>query len=604
MSSQLPLTALFILLSFDLITDTHSTNVLLRREQTAARHIAAASPSSSSSSSPSPLLPPAECHFSPPPWTLDSYTHLLPSYKSLSIHNASLWPRFLSHLRQLDKRSLWQHTPAYSLPSRLTDILDFVLHSEIRSKHDSANNSATINIAMIGGSYARGDNCGVPFVPFFHGSRRFVEMNVNESCSAIALTAHYLSRHLPSWIKVSAYNLAVSGCGYMCLVESLQGYYLTQHPKTLHIVIIDVCVNDFAVNPDELEVTYVEVAGFVRRKGGEVLFLCGWSGLLYARVTSQKTIYDVALHGDQSTLPLMMGKDSKYLYNRCSALGIRLSSRFLFPAFTYQDSLLSQDGEFSANSEAAFRNAVPALIKAPDDSHPSMFGSDFVAQTLSRWIHRRICHVLSLPPSLPSPHIPLLNSTATSLMELINAEDQFLPLIAKREGFEWRMEGVNKPGWISQSFGSILELDLPIQVTAGFLSIGYLQTYSLMGLFNLTVTHGNSFIANRRVICTISKSFSQTAFVTISFNVSTIMTPLHIVIEHLDHHKLEELDRFSDMKMFLFDLRKNHFKEAAPNSTKVKIISIGIYDSADGLASRPRDVDYNDKDHDEPDTSE
>jgi hypothetical protein len=131
---------------------------------------------------------------------------------------------------------------------------------------------------------------------------------------------------------------------------------------------------------------------------------------------------------------------------------------------------------------------------------------------------------------------------------------------------------------------------LPVSVASGFISIGFLQTYSPIGLFNLTVTNGFHLISNRRVICAITRSFSQTAFVTIPFNVTSGEKVFHLRFEHLDHNDSETLIHFQDMRKFLFDLERHHFGDS--KGTKVKIISIGIYDSLDGLASRPREVDY------------
>jgi hypothetical protein len=132
---------------------------------------------------------------------------------------------------------------------------------------------------------------------------------------------------------------------------------------------------------------------------------------------------------------------------------------------------------------------------------------------------------------------------------------------------------------------------LPVSVASGFISIGFLQTYSPIGLFNLTVTNVNHLVSNRRVVCIINKKFSQTAFVTIPFNVTNVEKVFHLRFEHIDHDNLEGLSHFEDMKKYLFDRSRERYEVS--NHTKVKIISIGIYDSADGLASRPREVDYN-----------
>jgi hypothetical protein len=131
---------------------------------------------------------------------------------------------------------------------------------------------------------------------------------------------------------------------------------------------------------------------------------------------------------------------------------------------------------------------------------------------------------------------------------------------------------------------------LPVSVASGFISIGFLQTYSPIGLFNLTVTNGIHRVTNRRVTCVIARKFSQNAYLTIPFNVTSGEKVFHLRFEHLDHTDLEELSKYEDMKRYLFDVGRNHFGNS--KDTKVKIISIGIYDSADGLASRPREVDY------------
>ena len=422
-------------------------------------------------------------------------------------------------------------------------------------------------------------------------SNRFYPILLNHSCSAIALTAYYLTHLLPPPLSVSAYNLAISGCGHMCLVESIQSYYLSPHAKTLHIVFIDVCINDNLSPPDELEMTYIEVVSFVRRKGGEVVFVCAWSDKIDVKTDSPKINFDLAAQKDWVVTPSKYPRKHKSSYNRCAVIGLRLSSLYHFPVISYQDSLLSSDGSFSSGSETAFHDVTPSLIVSPDNSHPSMFGSDLIAQTLSRWIYWRICRVLSLSVPLPPPEIPLINSTTSSLVELIDSEEKFRSLVTIRHGFEWKIEANNKAGWISEKFGSFLELKLPVGVPAGFLSIGYLQTYSSIGLFNLTVINSNHLVSNRRVTCAISKRFSQTAFITIPFNVSKFDNIFLIRIEHVDHNDVNKLKVFPDMRKFLFDLERSHFGNTT--LTKVKIVSIGIYDSEDGLASRPREVDYN-----------
>jgi hypothetical protein len=69
---------------------------------------------------------------------------------------------------------------------------------------------------------------------------------------------------------------------------------------------------------------------------------------------------------------------------------------------------------------------------------------------------------------------------------------------------------------------------------------------------------------------------------------------LHIEIDHLNHNNVDELKKYADLKLFFQVFKEKHLKEKSISSeTKVKIISIGIYDSAEGAASRPRDVDYN-----------
>jgi hypothetical protein len=536
---------------------------------------------------------PSQCLTSTPSWVISTYGHILPAFKSLSIHNMSLWLSFLEHLHRLDNRGLWRHTPAYSLPPNQTDILDFILHRQLRDvRKGEGKDVATLNIAIIGGSFARGVNCGDPIAPLLFGSARFVPTDVNGSCSTVALIAHYLMRDHPK-LSVTPYNLGVSGCGYMCLVESLQGYYLTPHAPTLHIVLIDVCVNDHAALPVELSVTYLEVIGFVRRKGGEVLFLCAWSKLVFFEVLSPRVNYVVARQADRGTVPLSIDNKKISPYNGCIALGIRMAAQYLFPVVTYQDPLLTEDASFSDGSERAFRTAVPALTKDPSNAHPSMLGNDFIAQIVSRWVSRRICHVLSLPQSIPRPPIPLLNTSATSLVKLINSEEDFESIVTVHRGFVWKLEDANKPGWISERFGSILKMELPVPVLSGFLSIGYLQTYTVIGLFNLTVKHQKTLLMNKIQACIIRTAFSQTAFVTIPFNVTHDAMKLDLEIEHLDHTDVKELEKVEALSEFLNHFKKGIFKFAKPNITKVKIISVGIYDSAEGAASRPRDVDYN-----------
>jgi hypothetical protein len=534
------------------------------------------------------------------PWSLSSYAHILPNFHTLSIHNSSLWPIFLKHLHRLDSKDLWRHTPAYSLPTNTTDILDYVLHRQFRSvvKSESREKGRqeqkrTINIAVIGGSFARGHYCEDPVTPSLSGSRKFSPISVNESCSYIALMAHYLNQVIPPPLSVTAYNLGITGCGHTCLVEIVQGYYLVPNAETLHVVFIDVCANDLTVDPLELEVTYLEVIGFVRRKGGEVVFLCGWSKSVLQGVVSPRVNYDVAFRWNQTSEPIIRSEDT-LTYNRCGALGIHLSSRFLFPAISYQDPLLSQDGSFSEDSESTFRSALPCLIAKSNNHHPSMFGNDYIAQMLSRWIWWRICHVLSLPSSITPPPIPLFHSASSSLAKLIDTEEDFLPIITLHDGFEWIVENLNKPGWVSERPGSMLVIDLPAPVASGFLSIGYLQTYSSVGFFKVTMMHGSQVLMTRHVACIIKNHFSQTAFVTFPFDVSHPPMSLHIEIEHLKYSDAKKLKNSEDLKRFFQVFRKTNLKEISiVSGTKVKIISIGIYDSLEGTASRPRDVDYN-----------
>lgn len=443
---------------------------------------------------------------------------------------------------------------------------------------------------MVGGSYARGENCGVPVGHYQTLSERFHQLNLSESCSSIALAAHYLSLLLPSSLSLSAYNLAVSGCGYMCLVESIQSYYLLPHAETLHVVFIDVCINDNLAPTEEMEIAYIEVVSFVRKRGGEVVFVCSWSDFLYRHPGSPKINYDLAPRKDWVVTPYGFPDVSPLTYNRCSVVGIRYSERYLFPVIEYLDSLLAPDGSYSGQSEKYLDAVLPALTRSYDNAHPSIFGNDYVAQTLSRWLYWRICHVLSLTDPLPQPFIPLLNSSTSSLVQLFNTAEAFKAIVRGHRGFEWRVEPVNKPGWISETFGSVLLLKLPVPVSAGYLSLGFLQTYSSIAVFNLTVTNGNVLVANRRVMCAITRKFSQTAFVTIAFNVTNGDKFFRIQIEHIDHTDVARLKRFEDMKKFVFDFGRGHFGKS--NATKVKIISVGIYDSDDGLASRPREVDY------------
>jgi hypothetical protein len=249
------------------------------------------------------------------------------------------------------------------------------------------------------------------------------------------------------------------------------------------------------------------------------------------------------------------------------------------------------DGSYSEGSKQAFKAVLSALTYAYENGHPSIFGYDYIAQTLSRWIFWRMSHVVSLPHPLPAPSIPLLNSTTSSLVQLIDSKEKFMRHVTFHRGFEWRIEAVNKPGWISERFGSLLEVRLPVSVASGFISIGFLQTYSPIGLFNLTVTNVNHLVSNRRVVCVINKKFSQTAFVTIPFNVTSGEKVFHLRFEHIDHTDSDHLFQYDDMLRFILNFKRNYFEDST--TTKVKIISIGIYDSADGLASRPREVDYN-----------
>jgi hypothetical protein len=559
--------------------------------------------------------PESMCTLSPPPWVLNDYRNLRPNFFSLSTHNSSLWPQFIAFLQKKDAENEWSVTPAYTQPAESMEILDFVLSRQLRTHegdgdgNDETNNTQrthphthrhhkkkkkrrkrALNIAMIGGSYARGENCGVPKRPPRSLGHRFREISVDHSCSTIALTAYYLNRLLLPGHSVKAYNLAVSGCGHHCLVESIQSHYLSARPNTLHIVIIDVCVNDNAAPSDEIEMTYIEVVTLVRRRGGEVLFVCAWSDHMYHRKDPPQVNFDLAANKSWVVTPYGAPTNHSSSYNRCAVIGIRLSARYRFPVITYQDSLLSADASYSNHSRHAFKRVVSALTKSPVDTHPSMFGNDLIAQTLSRWIYWRICHVISLPHPLPQPDIPLLNGTTSSLVQMIETEETFHRLIVYHRGFDWRVEGGGKAGWISEHFGSILDVRLPLPVPTGFLSIGFLQTYSVIGLFNLTILNGGHLVTNRRVTCVIVPRFSQTAFLTVPFNVTASERVLRIRFEHLDHTDLEALRGYQDLRKFIFEMERHHFVNNT--NTKVKIISLAIYDAADGLAARPREVDY------------
>jgi hypothetical protein len=376
----------------------------------------------------------------------------------------------------------------------------------------------------------------------------------------------------------------------MCLVESIQSFYLHPTRPVLHIVFVDVCVNDFDNPPDEMEMSYIEVASFVRRRGGEVVFVCSWSYQVFRDTQSPKINIDLASDQKVDLADVGIELEGQPSYNRCAAIGIRLAQKYHFPFITYHDPLLLSDGSYSKDSETAFITVLPSLMIGPTNGHPSMFGRDLVAQTFSRWIYWRVCHVLSLPLPLPPPHIPLLNSTTSSLLQLINSGEKFSEIVTSHHGFKWKTESGNKPGWISEKFGSTLEMRLPVGVSSGYLSIGYLQTYTVVGIFNLTVMNQGHLVSNRRVNCAISKHFSQTAFITIPFTVRSGVKVFDIRFEHLDHHD-NELRKYDDLHKYFLETKAHRFVETP--FTKVKIISVGVYDSAEGLASRPREVDYN-----------
>jgi hypothetical protein len=81
--------------------------------------------------------------------------------------------------------------------------------------------------------------------------------------------------------------------------------------------------------------------------------------------------------------------------------------------------------------------------------------------------------------------------------------------------------------------------------------------------------------------------------VTIPYNITNGRKSFKIRMEHIDHNDIIELQKYPELRKYLVSVRKKQFVEAHPTATKVKIISVGIYDSEEGLASRPRDVDYN-----------
>ena len=97
-------------------------------------------------------------------------------------------------------------------------------------------------------------------------------------------------------------------------------------------------------------------------------------------------------------------------------------------------------------------------------------------------------------------------------------------------------------------------------------------------------------VGERHGSCTITRQFSQTAFFAIPFNVTENAMSLRIRIVHVDHRDVEELAKYKELMPFVNNTNAGVIKMEM--STKVKIVSIGIYDSLEGLAGRPREVDY------------
>ena len=468
-------------------------------------------------------------------------------------------------------------------------------------------------MGTVGGSFPKGMNCWQRPWPEKIGER-FHEVYANQSCSAIGLMTLHLNRLFsssssspsssspspsssssssslsPRSLSFFAYNLAISACGHFCLIESIQGYYLSPNAVTLHIVFVDVCPNDLTTPVEELRIAYMEVVSFVRKRGGEVVFVCSWPWeRLHQHAGPPKPNYnEEVLSYDENAIVAHRAKEISF--NSCMALGIQLSRQYLFPLIHYQDALLSKDASFSAGSEKSFYDSLSALI-LPQDTHPSMLGYDFVARTISRWLYLRILHVLSLLQPLPHPQIPLINHSTTSLKKLIDTKEEFTSMAIVNLGFEWRVEAKDKAGWISTTFGSKLVLQVESPVTVGFLSIGYLQTYSTFGLFSLVVRNGNHTLYKRCVTSFLPKHFSQTGFITIPINVTPQNRILLIGMEHLNHTNFVQYLMMSpgDKMFYMQEIGR---KDTPSAYTKVKIVSIGIFDSEDGLANRPRDVSY------------